>query len=225
MNCFQICIFALCNTTLYVLWLVLFKLWIAFKFVSLHYATQLHLFFSSQIESCELLSNLYLCTMQHNLQMSISLFTIVVNCFQICIFALCNTTFLFLKSRTISCELLSNLYLCTMQHNSKRNKRIDNTVVNCFQICIFALCNTTITSISRYQWLLWIAFKFVSLHYATQHSFLHTISLLVVNCFQICIFALCNTTMTRFFQRYSVLWIAFKFVSLHYATQHSSFRI
>ena len=143
-------------------------LWIAFKFVSLHYATQLIFYLLS--------------------------LTYVVNCFQICIFALCNTTlrkfdanriqlwiaFKFvslhyatqqkplIEDYNICCELLSNLYLCTMQHNLLKVNVCFFTVVNCFQICIFALCNTTCLPSTMLSIVLWIAFKFVSLHYATQ---------------------------------------------------------
>ena len=41
-DCFQICIFVLGNTTLVLVVIVVVRLWIAFKFVSLYWVTQLN---------------------------------------------------------------------------------------------------------------------------------------------------------------------------------------
>ena len=145
-----------------------------------------------------------------------------------------------------SCELLSNLYLCPMTNNSFSLHLKINCVVNCFQICIFVLWQTTEVLIYTNGSLLWIAFKFVSLSYDKQRSLrrlrllyscellsnlylcpmtnnLHKMFLmlkLVVNCFQICIFVLWQTTRIFYKQQIILLWIAFKFVSLSYDKQH-----
>ena len=92
-------------------------------------------------------------------------------------------------------------------------------VVNCFQISIFAVANTTYQNRKRKVYLLWIAFKLVSLQLQTQldsQPMRHTI---VVNCFQISIFAVANTTVTYSFKSVFELWIAFKLVSLQLQTQ------
>ena len=167
-NCFQFCIFAVWNTTAdrhirASLWL-----WIAFNFVSLQCETQRSSNSRRGKRCCELLSILYLCSVKHNLVecfrqntqlwiafnfvslqcetqqiTKISIQTIVVNCFQFCIFAVWNTTgymllpeyaelwiafnFVSLQCETQpltlftvihkSCELLSILYLCSVKHN------------------------------------------------------------------------------------------------------------
>ena len=94
--------------------------------------------------------------------------------------------------------------------------------MNCFQICIFVLWQTTYSGLARSSVLLWIAFKFVSLSYDKQHERTRMLGRLVVNCFQICIFVLWQTTLG--FRQFSdcLLWIAFKFVSLSYDKQRKS---
>ena len=118
-------------------------------------------------------------------------------------------------------------------------------VVNCFQICIFVSDDTARCSRTRRRSRLWIAFKFVSLYRMTQrglpckgrkgrcellsnlylcigwHSmnFLLDWLLLVVNCFQICIFVSDDTASSASLSLSSPLWIAFKFVSLYRMTQ------
>ena len=68
------------------------------------------------------------------------------------------------------------------------------TVVNCFQISIFAVANTTPSDPVFVLFLLWIAFKLVSLQLQTQLLIFFIIKGVVVNCFQISIFAVANTT-------------------------------
>ena len=65
-NCFKMCIFALARTT-------------DRKTVVL-------------TQSCELLQNVYLCISTYNIFCTLSLLTLVVNCFKMCIFALARTT-------------------------------------------------------------------------------------------------------------------------------------
>ena len=125
--------------------------------------TQHHRREHGQGESCELLSNLYLCIGWHSI-------------------------FLFWKLRRLSCELLSNLYLCIGWHSAQHSKEPIQAVVNCFQICIFVSDDTAYTNVGRRGNELWIAFKFVSLYRMTQLNGLYCYSLWVVNCFQICIF-------------------------------------
>ena len=141
-NCFQICIFVLWQTTVGTRLKETDRLWIAFKFVSLSYDKQ-----PGPIS-----------------------FTIdyVVNCFQICIFVLWQTTYKSIRCAACSCELLSNLYLCPMTNNFWVVLYSHAIVVNCFQICIFVLWQTTRIAEERHKVWLWIAFKFVSLSYDKQ---------------------------------------------------------
>ena len=120
------------------------------------------------------------------------------------------------------CELLSNLYLCPMTNNVLITLMPKIAVVNCFQICIFVLWQTTFAKLHCYPIGLWIAFKFVSLSYDKQHSDDNLSACIVVNCFQICIFVLWQTTLPIDVCRRMALWIAFKFVSLSYDKQPHS---
>ena len=194
MNCFQICIFVLIATTFVSSVSQERRLWIAFKFVSLYWLQQHTFIVRSTAVSCELLSNLYLCTDCNNSYGVASLKVGVVNCFQICIFVLIATTIfhtcnlmgvLWIAFKFVSlywlqqllrpcfcaagcCELLSNLYLCTDCNNSRFSSSVKSK--------------------------LWIAFKFVSLYWLQQQQLCVVYGLRVVNCFQICIFVLIATT-------------------------------
>ena len=168
-------------------------MWIAFKLVSLQLQTQRGI--------------------------GLSCNTTVVNCFQISIFAVANTTFLgvyFLHELLWIAFKLVSLQLQT-QHKEESDENL--LVVNCFQISIFAVANTTPLTTSYYSIWLWIAFKLVSLQLQTQQLSPAMTSLHVVNCFQISIFAVANTTVARNQSYLRRLWIAFKLVSLQLQTQ------
>ena len=143
----------------------------------------------------------------------------VVNCFQISIFAVANTTSRFCditKSLLWIAFKLVSLQLQT-QHIAHYNVRY--FVVNCFQISIFAVANTTIGVSARRETPLWIAFKLVSLQLQTQQCKAGFTLVIVVNCFQISIFAVANTTVQFIECEFIELWIAFKLVSLQLQTQ------
>ena len=145
----------------------------------------------------------------------------VVNCFQNRIFALSLTTSNWNLSKAISCELLSESYLCIIAHNESSGDELDDVVVNCFQNRIFALSLTTYEECSSFRKSLWIAFRIVSLHYRSQRPSNRDIIETVVNCFQNRIFALSLTTRRRREECVWKLWIAFRIVSLHYRSQRS----
>ena len=195
-------------------------MWIAFKFLSLCRQTQPILDKILEQESCELLSNFYLCVVRHNNSTIIDHIRQVVNCFQIFIFVSSDTTKYVFYSNQNSCELLSNFYLCVVRHNNKMKLPFLVSVVNCFQIFIFVSSDTTKEQPKSDLTLLWIAFKFLSLCRQTQPSAITDLSrrcceLLsnfylcvvrhnhypvnidlqtVVNCFQIFIFVSSDTT-------------------------------
>ena len=194
-------------------------LWIAFKFVSLYRMTQLYHLFGHHRLRCELLSNLYLCIGWHSLEDLLLCLCKVVNCFQIYIFVSDDTAKTVQAHCWCSCELLSNLYLCIGWHSWRYGVII--------------------------TWLLWIAFKFVSLYRMTQRAVREHVdeagcellsnlylcigwhsggyraraAKVVVNCFQICIFVSDDTAWISYLTGCFWLWIAFKFVSLYRMTQ------
>ena len=91
---------------------------------------------------CELLSNQYLCSGKNNLPRWRLRLQAVVNCFRISIFAVAKTIADSTSERTLSCELLSNQYLCSGKNNEDGGVTTDVTVVNCFRISIFAVAKT-----------------------------------------------------------------------------------
>ena len=219
-NCFQFCIFALWTTTCH-----------------------MYCIFSC---CCELLSILYLCSLNNNCSFVIRSLFVVVNCFQFCIFALWTTTWfiwgnsgngLWIAFNFVSllfeqqpkkdapayvpgCELLSILYLCSLNNNIGSLLFLFSYVVNCFQFCIFALWTTTYLYVREVIGKLWIAFNFVSLLFEQQQKRFSSYESVVVNCFQFCIFALWTTTVGNVIGYTYKLWIAFNFVSLLFEQQH-----
>ena len=167
-NCFQFCIFAVWNTTFEVFYNVTTMLWIAFNFVSLQCETQQIVYTLSANKSCELLSILYLCSVKHNSRAGELLPSVVVNCFQFCIFAVWNTT----TYRKIfgDWKLWIAFNFVSLQCETQRIYRLFkfSYVVNCFQFCIFAVWNTTYYLCISHCQSLWIAFNFVSLQCETQ---------------------------------------------------------
>ena len=194
-NCFQICIFVSDFTTLWKSFKIPFKLWIAFKFVSL----------------CRILQRAAYPAMARG----------VVNCFQICIFVSDFTTFTLKWDFHTSCELLSNLYLCVGFYNLSNQDTPKLTVVNCFQICIFVSDFTTGDCRQKQQWRcellsnLYLCVGFYNFARSCHNT------LPVVNCFQICIFVSDFTTVRQRIYHSVLLWIAFKFVSLCRILQRS----
>ena len=128
MNCFQIIIFVLTRTALRQ--------------------------FSIGQRCCELLSNHYLCANKNSLYHVFCIHNPVVNCFQIIIFVLTRTAYNIMETIDISCELLSNHYLCANKNSSIRTDAQRKDVVNCFQIIIFVLTRTaTQRNLSTLLWL------------------------------------------------------------------------
>ena len=120
--------------------------------------------------------------------------------------------------------MLSNLYLCPMTNNSIRKHQNKKFVVNCFQICIFVLWQTTLPINSDLPNVLWIAFKFVSLSYDKQHyydSIVHSIRCELLSNLYLC--PMTNNLLLPILHTI-MLWISFKFVSLSYDKQQGGQR-
>ena len=119
MICFQISIFEPLKTTLCLLTFFVLLLWFAFKLVSLNHWKQ----------RCA--------------------------CW---------------PSSSCCCDLLSNLYLWTIENNARRRFNWTYWVVICFQISIFEPLKTTLNVRVHCQRALWFAFKLVSLNHWKQLS-------------------------------------------------------
>ena len=94
------------------------------------------------LSGCELLSNHYLCANKNSANGGDYLPRVVVNCFQIIIFVLTRTAEEHYPLVEVSCELLSNHYLCANKNSKWLKLSQWSTVVNCFQIIIFVLTRT-----------------------------------------------------------------------------------
>ena len=147
-------------------------MWFAWKFLSLWYQTQLFECQRQWCISCDLLENFYLCGIKHN-----SIF--VGSSLPLLWFA---WKFLSLWYQTqllclllvvwTCCDLLENFYLCGIKHNADKIQLPDISVVICLKISIFVVSNTTRRSSGRSFFLLWFAWKFLSLWYQTQLTLL-----------------------------------------------------
>ena len=140
-------------------------------------------------------------------------------CFKISIFALSDTTSDFKPYNRTPLWFALKLVSLHYQTQLQSFDTIEEAVVICFKISIFALSDTTYRVFGKLAEVLWFALKLVSLHYQTQRLIKNIIKMKVVICFKISIFALsdttcrCKTHVTRW------LWFALKLVSLHYQTQ------
>ena len=195
-------------------------LWIAFRIVSLHYRSQRPKTFRPHYHGCELLSESYLCIIVHNFHFLTHSRRKLWIAFRIVSLHYRSQRNSLPPSSCVCCELLSESYLCIIVHNY-----IDGLT---------------------FHFVLWIAFRIVSLHYRSQRNFFlchnccgcellsesylciivhnkfrgQPIGKRVVNCFQNRIFALSFTTVRLEVCFAIPLWIAFRIVSLHYRSQH-----
>ena len=142
----------------------------------------------------------------------------VVNCFELCIFEILNTTSSKNNDIITGCELLWIMYLWNIEYNGYINNSKGN--------------------------LLWIALNYVSLKYWIQQTAGKNVAYSVVNCFELCIFEILNTTtnvprlqlvscellwimylwnieynVISELKEFSMLWIALNYVSLKYWIQ------
>ena len=218
------------------------KLWFAFKIVSLTYFIHQKNNCQAYVLGCDLLSKLYLWLTSYILSVRLDLSEIVVICFQNCIFDLLHTSpgsftddtfMLWFAFKIVSltyfihhskgkggklkgCDLLSKLYLWLTSYINDKKQIIKWLVVICFQNCIFDLLHTSSCKCRCGSFVLWFAFKIVSLTYFIHQAILLHLKDCVVICFQNCIFDLLHTSHYEWYTNIWQLWFAFKIVSLTY---------
>ena len=205
-NCFELCIFEILNTTLSAYSLKIHSLWIALNYVSLKYWIQLRNTRNNIADCCELLWIMYLWNIEYNWRCVVCEFEQVVNCFELCIFEILNTTcdfptFITLvlwialnyvslkywiqlelakKLKPKGCELLWIMYLWNIEYNVNVINGNKRQVVNCFELCIFEILNTTMLISVSFLKRLWIALNYVSLKYWIQHW--HSFQYITIRC-------------------------------------------
>ena len=145
-------------------------LWIGFKFVSLTYQKQCKGCGNMLAICCELVSNLYLWHIRNNAGRRRTRRRYVVNWFQICIFDISETIGTMMGWTALQLWIGFKFVSLTYQKQSANIKKLIETVVNWFQICIFDISETIFClSVRCVPWL-WIGFKFVSLTYQKQYE-------------------------------------------------------
>ena len=211
-NCFELCIFEILNTTWCqgaVLWNML---WIALNYVSLKYWIQHTIKFLAIREGCELLWIMYLWNIEYNTDIDKERVFHVVNCFELCIFEILNTTYQRENNDVRSCELLWIMYLWNIEYNTQKPRMFCCAVVNCFELCIFEILNTTFLRFVETPTsceLLWIMYLWNIEYNKVIHN---DDELGVVNCFELCIFEILNTTLISFEEAErccELLWIMY----------------
>ena len=86
--------------------------------------------------------------------------------------------------------------------------------MNCFKLCNFDRLNTTSLIVVCAEFMLWIALNYVTLTDWIQHYFVLRKTIRVVNCFKLCNFDRLNTTLGKYDNLDSLLWIALNYVTL-----------
>ena len=146
---------------------------------------------------------------------------IVVICFQISIFEPLKTAFQ--RWRASAWRLWFAFKLVSLNHwkqqNVEYNRRI--IVVICFQISIFEPLKTASSALPVSLYLLWFAFKLVSLNHWKQLHHSEQPEDEVVICFQISIFEPLKTAWAFQDCWRILLWFAFKLVSLNHWKQQN----
>ena len=165
------------------------ELWFAEKFVSLLIEQHLSYVWHDRKTGCDLLKNSYLCLLNNTWRRLFYQEHQVVICWKIRIFAYWTTpkeaigirfSLLWFAEKFVSllieqhpaygeiyiipsCDLLKNSYLCLLNNTGAALRRFDLQVVICWKIRIFAYWTTPWKEISREEYELWFAEKFVSL--------------------------------------------------------------
>ena len=144
---------------------------------------------------------------------------LVVICFQISIFEPLKTT---QRWRYSAARMLWFAFkLVSLNHwkQQQSNQKYPCHVVICFQISIFEPLKTTNRRSGNRGGRLWFAFKLVSLNHWKQLLHFGWHIKIVVICFQISIFEPLKTTKADRCNWQSMLWFAFKLVSLNHWKQ------
>ena len=138
-------------------------LWFAEKFVSLLIEQHLVIKEAWRKWRCDLLKNSYLCLLNNTWTLIRSWRREVVICWKIRIFAYWTTPLTAGTTRTSSCDLLKNSYLCLLNNTIDRWMMRERVVVICWKIRIFAYWTTPDDGLLVRPRQLWFAEKFVSL--------------------------------------------------------------
>ena len=197
MNCFELCIFEKLNTTRREYTCRASLLWIALNYVSLKSWIQQGTQKARIFCCCELLWIMYLWKVEYNKPILANSWSVVVNCFELCIFEKLNTTF-------VSVRLVSSLLWIALNYVSLKSwiQRVAVAVLAracCELLWIMYLWkveyNLSVQTTSS-GWL-WIALNYVSLKSWIQPKSAIIPAWRVVNCFELCIFEKLNTTLSQ----------------------------
>ena len=117
MICLKTTIFVVSTTTHHINQLHQYRLWFAWKQLSLSYQQQLNIKSGFCVASCDLLENNYLCRINNNSSSIEDVLLSVVICLKTTIFVVSTTTSIWPPLTESSCDLLENNYLCRINNN------------------------------------------------------------------------------------------------------------
>ena len=140
-------------------------------------------------------------------------------CLKTTIFVVSTTTFLLYRQHISCCDLLENNYLCRINNNIGTCKIRSATVVICLKTTIFVVSTTTKEKRRWQSFLLWFAWKQLSLSYQQQQEKRKKYYPFVVICLKTTIFVVSTTTAATSTSRMILLWFAWKQLSLSYQQQ------
>ena len=161
--CWKIRIFAYWTTPFSPSSTLTSRLWFAEKFVSLLIEQHRTGNAMTDVTSCDLLKNSYLCLLNNTLMPRLSCSLSVVICWKIRIFAYWTTPILLVNHLLRRCDLLKNSYLCLLNNTVNKPYNLHLEVVICWKIRIFAYWTTPLFERCLISLALWFAEKFVSL--------------------------------------------------------------
>ena len=119
----------------------------------------------------------------------------------------------------ICCELLSKIIIFVTRHNSKLQKALVSSVVNCFQKLLSSWHDTTVQANEQKMLQLWIAFKNYYLRDTTQPRPSGFVPPSCCELLSKIIIFVTRHNRTKFIQFINPLWIAFKNYYLRDTTQ------
>ena len=166
--CLKISTFVVSTTTFWVRSFIAIGLWFAWKYLPLWYQQQQSTHWHIRYISCDLLENIYLCGINNNRELAISLTEPVVICLKISTFVVSTTT----KGVLLRDELLlwfAWKYLPLWYQQQRYHTSITPVlVVICLKISTFVVSTTTSTQNSSTYFWLWFAWKYLPLWYQQQ---------------------------------------------------------
>ena len=126
----------------------------------------------------------------------------VVNCFQIIVSLILQTTELNMQQALAGCELLSNYCIFDIADNAYLENQNTTNVVNCFQIIVSLILQTTLKKNKNIKQCCELLSNYCIFDIADNFRKINYKRRLVVNCFQIIVSLILQTTRYKYRAQY-----------------------